>query len=408
MNLEEKQQSLINAGWDLGDALTGIQEIERGRYQAFQNVSVYENANDGEAYEVHGAIYQKYLEFNETLGDLGFPTSDELDNPEISGGKMSTFEYGIIYWSPFDGAYVQLYPHYELDEFLDWQTILSDKDNQTQDNISGAVSAIRTSRDAVPIHIKPMSKGFGFFGKLNPKPSSIVTDSVEDWIWQEVGSEGSFDSINAYDNMIVTWGKGVSKIHIPKMLKSIFAQNSNIEQAFKLVGIAVSADESLQVVDTGNLIILKNDDAFRYMKVDTKLLDFLANILSNADFQDTICKTQWKFVTNFAPGLISHISTNNWSKDAAQLIFHLTYWLPAYGWIGNSSAYKTTNGDPAKIISIFYKNQKIAKNDLVPKLKIFAGNAFKKYIALDQYRTELPVDQCAIFTDNSITYYVPF
>lgn len=408
MNLEEKKQALIDAGWNLETPLTEITPIFEGRFQRFQDFSIYENQHDNQAYEVHGAIYQKYLEFNETTGDLGFPTSDEMDNPESEGGKMSMFQYGIIYWTSYDGAYVQLYPHYEEADLLDWQKVLSDKNNYTSDDISVVINNIREKRDAVTTHVKLVPNGFAFFGKFNPKPTAIVAGSIEEWIWEEVSSEGSFDSINAYDNMIVTWGKGISKIHIPKILKSIFTQNPNLEEAFKSVGVAVDENKTLLVVDTTNSAILTNDDGFRHMKSDTKLIDFLADVVSNPDFQDVICNEQWKFVMNFAPGLTGHISANNWSKDAAQLMFHFSYWMPGAGWLANSSAYKATNGDPKQIILTFYKNQKVAKNDLVKKLKIFAGNSFKKYIAFDQFLTELPEDQCAKFTDNSTTYYVPF
>ncbi|WP_378735971.1 LGFP repeat-containing protein [Nocardia brasiliensis] len=55
-------------------------------------------------YEVCGAIRDKYNELGGPNSFLLFPTSNELTNPD-NVGKRSTFQNGPIYWSPDGGAH---------------------------------------------------------------------------------------------------------------------------------------------------------------------------------------------------------------------------------------------------------------------------------------------------------------
>jgi len=42
------------------------------------------------------------------MSQLGYPTSDEIDDPEFFGGKMSTFEHGALRWNGVDGVTLEL------------------------------------------------------------------------------------------------------------------------------------------------------------------------------------------------------------------------------------------------------------------------------------------------------------
>ncbi|MFB7878552.1 LGFP repeat-containing protein [Nocardia sp. NPDC056064] len=73
-----------------------------GRRQYFDGGTIYWKLN--EAYFVGGAIRDKWGETGWEGGWLGYPTSDENVLPD-GQGRMNKFEHGRIYWSPSTGAH---------------------------------------------------------------------------------------------------------------------------------------------------------------------------------------------------------------------------------------------------------------------------------------------------------------
>lgn len=65
-----------------------------GDYQDFEGGTIYEPA-DGEPHIVWGAIREAWEANGGVDGELGYPTSDEMDIP---GGKQSNFSGGTITW----------------------------------------------------------------------------------------------------------------------------------------------------------------------------------------------------------------------------------------------------------------------------------------------------------------------
>lgn len=74
-----------------------------GRFNTFQNGNLYWNAANNTAFEVNGAILAQYLALGGPGGALGYPTSDETDEPDGSG-RFNTFEYGSLHWNRATGA----------------------------------------------------------------------------------------------------------------------------------------------------------------------------------------------------------------------------------------------------------------------------------------------------------------
>jgi regulator of replication initiation timing len=74
----------------------------KGRYNHFQGGSIYWHPNTG-AFEVHGLIREQWAAFGWEKSYLGYPISDELDDPNISGGKYSNFQGGVLCWNQKDG-----------------------------------------------------------------------------------------------------------------------------------------------------------------------------------------------------------------------------------------------------------------------------------------------------------------
>lgn len=75
---------------------------DRGAYQHFQNGSIY--TGPGGTFEVHGAIYAKWASLGWEQSFLGFPLTDESGAPD-GVGRYNHFEGGSIYWTPATGAW---------------------------------------------------------------------------------------------------------------------------------------------------------------------------------------------------------------------------------------------------------------------------------------------------------------
>ncbi|MDI2131753.1 arylsulfotransferase family protein [Yinghuangia seranimata] len=74
----------------------------RGRYQVFQNASIFWTPENG-AYIIHGGINDKWASQNWNSGPLGYPISDE----ERAGtGRLQRFEHGVIVWGPYTGTHI--------------------------------------------------------------------------------------------------------------------------------------------------------------------------------------------------------------------------------------------------------------------------------------------------------------
>lgn len=91
-------------GFPLTDETTTPDGV--GRYNHFQGGSVYWTPATG-AHEVHGAIRDLWASLGWERSRLGYPTSDELAWGTI--GRVSYFQGGRIYWTPFGGAFVIYY-----------------------------------------------------------------------------------------------------------------------------------------------------------------------------------------------------------------------------------------------------------------------------------------------------------
>jgi LGFP repeat/PAN domain len=73
-----------------------------GRYNHFQNGSIYWSPTTG-AHEVHGAIRSEWARRGWEQSSLGYPISDETDDPD-GNGRVSVFEHGAIHWDRVKGT----------------------------------------------------------------------------------------------------------------------------------------------------------------------------------------------------------------------------------------------------------------------------------------------------------------
>lgn len=87
-----------------GDIKKGTKVL--GRSSEFEGCTFYWASGVG-AFEVHGAIRNKYRTTNGPLGVLGFPTSDEQNIPGAAApARCNTFQNGSILWFGSSGTFV--------------------------------------------------------------------------------------------------------------------------------------------------------------------------------------------------------------------------------------------------------------------------------------------------------------
>lgn len=76
----------------------------RGRFTQFQNGVIYWSPTTG-AHAIRGAIRSMWQERGAERGDLGYPTTDEITNPN-KPGVVQGFQGGTVYWSSATGPKV--------------------------------------------------------------------------------------------------------------------------------------------------------------------------------------------------------------------------------------------------------------------------------------------------------------
>ncbi len=100
-------QELLDAGLNLGNPQGSEQDLyDGGSMQVYDFGRIYFHPRIGQAFESHGLILQTYVDKSAEQGPLGYPTSDEQDDPSVAGGRMNTFELGTIHFDQVTGISV--------------------------------------------------------------------------------------------------------------------------------------------------------------------------------------------------------------------------------------------------------------------------------------------------------------
>lgn len=86
-----------------------------GKRSDFERCSIYWSSRTG-AFEVYGDIARKYDSVGGPIGQLGFPTSGEMDIPSEGGARYNTFQNGTITWFK---SWSRIYVCYPFELFLD-------------------------------------------------------------------------------------------------------------------------------------------------------------------------------------------------------------------------------------------------------------------------------------------------
>lgn len=90
----------------LGWPVSAAANIAGGKEQVFQGARMYFKTNSAKAFEVHGAILNKFVATG-GVNTWGYPVCNESDvrNGAVLKGKFSEFERCTIYWSGATGAF---------------------------------------------------------------------------------------------------------------------------------------------------------------------------------------------------------------------------------------------------------------------------------------------------------------
>jgi LGFP repeat len=95
----------VKVGW-LGFPLTDEVDTaaKTGRWNRFENGIIVWKRGAEEAFELHGAIRNKWHELGGSAADIGYPVTDERGTPD-GIGRFNHFDRGSIYWTPSLGAH---------------------------------------------------------------------------------------------------------------------------------------------------------------------------------------------------------------------------------------------------------------------------------------------------------------
>src|SRR5205814_10037237 len=119
--------------------------------------------------------------------------------------------------------------------------------------------------------------GYSYGGKSPKDPTAVSNagdgreDQIKKVVWNELKHEGGSSAINAYDSMMLTWGRGFGQHggQLPEIMTQLF-KDQEIVDAFQPYGIYY--DGGFEVVNTQTGAIEKGLDALGLIQAEDKLL----------------------------------------------------------------------------------------------------------------------------------------
>jgi hypothetical protein len=226
------------------------------------------------------------------------------------------------------------------------------------------VDKIRANRDAIAVNAKlrmttykKVNKGMVYGdsqGNENLTPSSLQGAAPDkktrarQIAFKELGTEGKVNSINTYDDQIVTWGKGFSARSgsLNEVFMILFRDHPELRMELLRAGIDCTR-KNWFVVNTDTGMIETGDNALRLMQFDEEMLTALINLGSGDEREQYAIDAQWEAMEGRAAKVPEY--AYDWSESAIALCAHLAHWTPAFGWGVHPKTYSSTNGDLVEI-----------------------------------------------------------
>jgi hypothetical protein len=226
------------------------------------------------------------------------------------------------------------------------------------------VDKIRANRDAIAVNpklrmttYKKVNKGMVYGdsqGNENLTPTSLQGAAPDkrtrarQIAFKELGTEGKVNSINTYDDQIVTWGKGFSARSgsLNEVFMILFRDHPELRMELLRAGMDCTR-KNWFVVNTDTGMIETGDNALRLMQFDEEMLTALINLGSGDEREQYAIDAQWEAMEARAAKVPEY--AYDWSESAIALCAHLAHWTPAFGWGVHPKTYSSTNGDLVEI-----------------------------------------------------------
>ena len=175
-----------------------------GRVSEFESCTIYWSEKTG-AHEIHGDIRRRYLNLKGPSGELGFPTSSELDIPGEAGlGRFNTFENGSICWY---GSYADIIHVGPFKIFLDrMETVDSEASDFLQGDNDVYLEEVRIELGGKVVYSQRHPESGDWSGNnfemdvkiplvITPRsPNDVVVLSID--VWE--ADEGNDDHLGKY------------------------------------------------------------------------------------------------------------------------------------------------------------------------------------------------------------------
>ncbi|MEV4316264.1 hypothetical protein [Actinocrispum sp. NPDC049592] len=170
--------------------------------------------------------------------------------------------------------------------------------------------------------------------------------------FKELGHEGTVDSINTYDDQILTWGKGFSgkSGSMNEVLMIMFEQDPEARAVLLRAGIDCGRN-SWRVVNTDTGMIETDDNALRLMQFDKKLLGVFVTLGRDPEHQQHALDAQWAAMEKHAAHIPEY--AYDWPESSIALAAHLAHWSPAFGWGTHPKSFEKTGGDLVEIAGVW-------------------------------------------------------
>jgi hypothetical protein len=208
--------------------------------------------------------------------------------------------------------------------------------------------------------------------KLTPTalqgPSGDAATKARRVAFKELGHEGTVDSINTYDDQIVTWGKGFSAKSgsMNEVLEIMFTSDPEARHMLLRAGIDLDA-KTWRIVNEETGMIETGNDALRLMQFDTRLLSVFVALGRDPKHQQHALDAQWAAMEKGAAKVPEY--AYDWPESAIALAAHLAHWSPAFGWGYHPEAFAQANGDLVEVVKAWAR---LSRSN--PKYSTILGN----------------------------------
>jgi len=102
--IADKLDALLSQGFNPGEPVGDVTDtFDGGVTQPFEFAQIWPHPRVG-AFECHGLILDTYRAMGAEMCRLGYPMSDEFDDPNVFGGRMNSFEFGRLRWELTTGV----------------------------------------------------------------------------------------------------------------------------------------------------------------------------------------------------------------------------------------------------------------------------------------------------------------